>query len=88
VSRVICPEPACVKLAKEAGEEEVARVVTEVELQRWRWLRDKRDIEKGEWATHLLLGVKMNSTADIGHGYRSYGRALSGGSMPDAYSQA
>ncbi|KAF9042083.1 hypothetical protein BJ165DRAFT_1349187 [Panaeolus papilionaceus] len=57
VSRVICPEPACVKLAKEAGEEEVARVVTEVELQRWRWLRDKRDIERDPTVVHCPVAV-------------------------------
>lgn len=52
ISRVCCPDPECVKKANEAGEEEVARVVTEAELQRWRWLREKRNIERGE---HFLL---------------------------------
>lgn len=48
VGRVTCPDPECVKKGAEAVEEEVARVVTEVELQRWRWLREKRNLEKGK----------------------------------------
>lgn len=48
VGRVTCPDPECVKQGAEAVEEEVTRVVTEVELQRWRWLREKRNLEKGK----------------------------------------
>ena len=47
VSRVGCPDPECVKKGSEVGEEEVARVVTETELQRWKWLKEKRNIERG-----------------------------------------
>lgn len=49
VGRVGCPDPECVKSGKDANEEEVARVVTEDDLRRWRWLREKRAIEKGTW---------------------------------------
>ena len=58
MGRVGCPDPACVKDNREAEEEEVARVVTAEELARWRWLREKRDLEKGErWcAWHLGRG--------------------------------
>jgi hypothetical protein len=37
------------KVNGEANPEDVARVVTEAELQRWRWLREKKDIEKGKF---------------------------------------
>ena len=47
VNRVVCPDPECVKKGSEAEEEEVARVVTETELKRWRWLKEKRNIERG-----------------------------------------
>jgi len=47
IDRVSCPDPECVKKGSEAGEEEVARVVTEAELQRWKWLREKRAYERG-----------------------------------------
>ena len=47
VTRVGCPDPECVKKGNEAGEEEVARVVTEAELQRWKWLKEKRNLERG-----------------------------------------
>ncbi|PPR01177.1 hypothetical protein CVT24_006053, partial [Panaeolus cyanescens] len=57
ISRVVCPDPECVKQAKEAGEEEVARVVTETELQRWKWLRDKRDIERDPTVVHCPVAV-------------------------------
>jgi len=47
VGRVGCPDPECVKKGTEAGEEEVARVVTDAELERWRWLREKRHYDRG-----------------------------------------
>lgn len=47
VAHVGCPDPQCVKDGREAGEEEVRRVVSEEEVRRWRWLRQKRLIEKG-----------------------------------------
>ncbi|KAI0690685.1 RWD-domain-containing protein [Cytidiella melzeri] len=46
VGKVGCPDPSCVKRAQEASEEEVRRVVTEEEVQRWQWLRHKRLLEK------------------------------------------
>lgn len=55
VGRVICPDPECVKKrGKKSGEyveveeEEVRRVVgNERAVGRWKWLRRKREIEKG-----------------------------------------
>ena len=48
--RVGCPDPHCVKEGREANEEEVRRVVTEQEVQRWKWLKKKREWENGEFA--------------------------------------
>ena len=47
VGRVGCPDPACVKEKSEVGEEEVRKILTEQEAERWKWLREKRAIEKG-----------------------------------------
>lgn len=48
IGKVGCPDPECVKEHKEASENEVSLIVTDKELERWRWLRDKRDAELGE----------------------------------------
>lgn len=45
MGKVGCAEPGCVK---EARVDEVARVVTEEEVRRWKWLREKRMNENGE----------------------------------------
>lgn len=47
VGRVGCPDPGCVKEGREVGEEEVRRVVSEEEVMRWRWLREKRALDRG-----------------------------------------
>lgn len=47
IMRVGCPDPACIKLAQPASEEQVARVLTTEEIQRWRWLKEKYALEKG-----------------------------------------
>lgn len=52
VGRVGCPDPECVKEKREAVEEEVARVVTDKEVARWRWLREKRSIDKDPTIIH------------------------------------
>lgn len=54
VERVGCADPDCVKVGREAQEEEVAQVVSEGDLQRWRRLREKRDLERGKWAREHL----------------------------------
>ena len=48
VARVGCLDPQCVKDGQEAMEDEVRRVVTEEEVRRWKWLREKRAAETGE----------------------------------------
>jgi RING-type zinc-finger len=46
--RVGCLDPQCVKDGREATEDEVRRVVTEEEVRRWKWLREKRATERGK----------------------------------------
>ena len=53
VGKVGCADPGCVKEGREARLEEVARVVTEEEVRRWKWLREKRMYENGEPLRHL-----------------------------------
>ncbi|KAL1739268.1 hypothetical protein HDZ31DRAFT_49654 [Schizophyllum fasciatum] len=55
VGRVGCPDPECVKDNREASEEEVARVVNPEELARWRWLREKRDLERDPTIIHCPI---------------------------------
>ncbi|KAI0803062.1 RWD-domain-containing protein [Irpex lacteus] len=60
VTRVGCPDPACVKDAREATEEEVRRVVTEEEVKRWKWLRQKRLFEKDPTMVHCPVPFCQN----------------------------
>lgn len=48
ILRVGCLDPQCVKGGQEATEDEVRRVVTEEEVRRWKWLREKKAAERGE----------------------------------------
>ena len=56
IGHVGCPDPRCVKAGREANEEEIRRVVTEEEVQRWKWLREKRELEKGLQPCFILNG--------------------------------
>lgn len=55
VGKVGCPDPECVKAGREAGEEEVARIVTPEELVRWKWLRKKKALESDPHVIHCPL---------------------------------
>ncbi len=48
ITRVGCLDPQCVKDGQEATEDEVRRVVTEEEVRRWKWLREKKATERGK----------------------------------------
>jgi len=82
VGRVGCPDPECVKKGNEASEEEVARVVTETELQRWKWLREKRTYDRG--ISHFIPSEALT----LQHGARSNRCTLSSGSLSGACSEA
>lgn len=54
LEQVSCADPTCVKEKSEITEEDVARVVTEREFLRWKWLKTKRAIERGTLIYCLL----------------------------------
>jgi hypothetical protein len=62
VGRVGCPDPKCVKEGILAEEEDVRRVVrTEEDVRRWKWLKEKKEIERGKFTCFsfcLLLLIK------------------------------
>jgi RING-type zinc-finger len=53
VVRVGCLDPQCVKDEQEATEDEVRMVVTEEEVHRWKWLREKKAAERGAFISHI-----------------------------------
>lgn len=57
VGRVGCPDPDCVKAGREAVEVEVARVVTDAGVKRWRWLREKRNLDKDPTIIHCPVAA-------------------------------
>lgn len=57
IGRVGCPDPVCVKAGHEAGEEDVARVVEEEEVTRWKWLRAKRALERDPGMVHCPVAL-------------------------------
>lgn len=57
IDRVGCPDPECIKENREADEEEVARVVSDAEARRWKWLREKRDIDRDPTVVHCPIAV-------------------------------
>lgn len=65
--RVGCPDPRCVKDGREANEEEVRRVVTEEDVQRWKWLRLKRALEKGKCSEVVACDKVVNKLNKSGH---------------------
>lgn len=78
VGRVGCPDPMCVKEGREADEEEVRRVVTDDEVARWRWLGEKRSLEKG------MSPFPFRSDSFLIFTSRSDHPSLSCASVPDA----
>lgn len=49
ISRVGCPDPACVKDARSASEDEVCLILSAEQIERWRWLKEKYTLEQGEF---------------------------------------
>ncbi|KAH0590436.1 hypothetical protein H2248_000587 [Termitomyces sp. 'cryptogamus'] len=77
VGRVGCPDLACVKDGREADAEEVARVVTQDCMERWRSLKIKRNLERGtgELVMHVVFRYMVS---------RSVSHPLPHGILPDA----
>ncbi|KAF8168339.1 RWD domain-containing protein [Crassisporium funariophilum] len=74
IGRVGCPDPQCVKQGREAQEEEVERAVSKAEMQRWKWLREKRDLERDPTLCHCPIEmcqhpVKKPTDADPESGW-------------------
>ncbi|KAJ7135261.1 RWD-domain-containing protein [Mycena crocata] len=55
VEKLGCPDPECVKMGRESGEAEIARVVSEEEVERWRWLREKILVERDPSLVHCPM---------------------------------
>lgn len=84
VSRVGCPDPECVKEKREADAQEVARIVTEAEMERWRWLKEKKNLEAGKLRNEYLHCLQKMANAHR----RSFDRTLSYGFLPNCNLQA
>lgn len=74
VGRVGCPDTACVKESREATEEEVRRVVTEDDVRRWKWLRQKRLTDRDPSMIHCPMSfcqtpVPKPQNAEEGSGW-------------------
>ncbi|CAA7264695.1 unnamed protein product [Cyclocybe aegerita] len=57
ISRVGCADQECVKKGSEANEEDVARIVSQANLERWRWLKEKRSYERDPTIVHCPVAV-------------------------------
>ncbi|KAF9480439.1 hypothetical protein BDN70DRAFT_894128 [Pholiota conissans] len=51
IDRIGCPDPDCVKKGSKASAKDVAHVVTVQELQRWKWLEMKQELERAQTST-------------------------------------
>ncbi|KAF7339852.1 KH domain protein [Mycena venus] len=60
VEKLGCPDPECVKVGRESAEEEIARVVSEQEVRRWRWLKEKIMFEKDPSLVHCPMVFCQN----------------------------
>ncbi|KAF8203302.1 hypothetical protein BJ912DRAFT_943537 [Pholiota molesta] len=60
VDRVGCPDPDCVKVRRKASGEDVSRVVTELELQRWKWLTTKQELERDQTILNCPIPTCQN----------------------------
>ncbi|KAJ6574866.1 hypothetical protein B0H19DRAFT_1126090 [Mycena capillaripes] len=55
VEKLGCPDPECVKIGRESGEAEIAQVVSEQEVRRWRWLKEKIMLERDPSIVHCPM---------------------------------
>ncbi|KIL71079.1 hypothetical protein M378DRAFT_183590 [Amanita muscaria Koide BX008] len=55
VGKVGCADPECVKEGREAKVDEVARIVTDEEVRRWKWLREKRTFDRDPTMIHCPM---------------------------------
>ncbi|KAJ7139888.1 hypothetical protein C8R44DRAFT_660565 [Mycena epipterygia] len=55
VEKLGCPDPECVKMGRASSEEEIARVVSEQAVRRWRWLKEKIMFEQDPTLVHCPM---------------------------------
>jgi len=72
--RIGCPDPGCVKQGTKASEEDVRRVVSSEEVARWKWLKEKKELEKDPTIVHCPMGfcqhpVKKPTQVESGNGW-------------------
>ncbi|KAJ7275279.1 hypothetical protein B0H12DRAFT_1041911 [Mycena haematopus] len=60
VEKLGCPDPECVKIGRDSKEEEIARVVSEQEVRRWRWLKEKIMFERDPSLVHCPMVFCQN----------------------------
>lgn len=61
MDRVGCPDLGCVKQGTKASEDDVQRVVSPEEVRRWKWLKEKRELEKGVPIAKALLDTNVHA---------------------------
>ena len=66
VDRVGCPDPECVKQGTKAPEDDVRRVMSSEGVTRWKWLKEKKELEKGMKLVYMRW-IRY-SGADVGLG--------------------
>lgn len=59
VDRVGCPDPGCVKQGSKASEEDIRRVVSTEEVARWKWLKEKKELERGVLLVDAYFGADV-----------------------------
>lgn len=80
VDRVGCPDPECIKKGRKLSEEDVSRVVSEQELERWKWLKTKKQLELGPPSLTIF-------SVQITNGFRSDNIELPNCKMSSAHPQ-
>ena len=60
VDRVGCPDLGCVKQGAKALEEDIRRVVGPEEVTRWKWLKEKRELEKGISSIYARFSIDIS----------------------------
>jgi len=63
VDRVGCPDLECVKQGTKAPEDDVRRVMNSEEVTRWKWLKEKKELEKGMKPIYMCILALTSASA-------------------------
>lgn len=66
VDRIGCPDPECVKQGVKAPEDDVRRVMSPEEVTRWKWLKEKKELEKGMKPVYMRWMRCFGANIDLG----------------------